>query len=121
MLQAFQVLNGMLSPVPVQSATTVGYPGAVPSVSANGSSNGIVWIVRRSSTLPSSSPAVLHAYDAANLSNELYNTLQVPGDQLNWAIKFAVPTIANGKVYVGSQSTVDVLGIRSGRQRGSGR
>ena len=118
-LKAYQISNGSLSPVPVQSVTTVGFPGAVPSVSANGSSNGIVWIVRWSSTLPSSSPAVLHAYDAANLSNELYNTLQVPADQLNWAIKFAVPTIANGKVYVGSQSTVDVLGLRPSSGNGA--
>ena len=112
-LKAYQISNGALSPVPVQSVTTVGFPGAVPAVTASGSSNGIVWIVRRSASQPSSNPAVLHAYDASDLSHELYNTLQVPADELNWAIKFAVPTIANGKVYIGSQSTIStVLGLR---------
>ena len=112
-LKAFQLSSGALSTTPVsQSTSTIGFPGSVPSVSASGSSDGIVWIVRRSASMPSTSPAVLHAYDASNLENELYNTLQRPGDQLGNAVKFVVPTIANGKVFVGSQGRLDVFGLR---------
>ena len=61
-----------------------------------------------------SGPAVLRAYDALNLANELYNSSQIPADQLDGAVKFSVPTIANGKVYVGTQSSLAVFGRRLG-------
>ncbi len=107
-LQAFQLSNGQLSPVS-QSSTPFGFPGATPSISANGSTNGIAWALQVDA-YAESGPAVLHAYDALNLSNELYNSSQTPADQLDGAVKFTVPTIANGKVYVGTQSSLAVFG-----------
>ena len=90
-------LNGIVAS---SSATTFPYPGTIPSVSANGASNGIVW------ALENGAVAVLHAYDATDLTRELYNSNQAANsrDQFGTGNKFAVPTIANGKVYVGSSS-----------------
>ncbi len=107
-LQAFSLTNGMLSSSAVsQSSTVYGYPGTTPSISANGTTNGIVWAVEKSST------AILHAYAANNLGNELYNSDQAINgrDQLGAAVKFEVPTIANGMVYVGSQTALTVFGL----------
>lgn len=83
------------------------YPGATPSISANGAANGIVWAVENQAT------AVLHAYDAANLAIELYNSNQAPGGRDNFGAgnKFIVPTVANGKVYVGTTNGVGVFGL----------
>src|SRR5216684_894147 len=83
------------------------YPGATPSISANGTSNAIVWAVENSN------PAVLHAYDAANLANELYNSSQASGsrDQFGAGNKFITPMVVNGKVYVGTGSGVAVFGL----------
>ena len=110
--KAFQMTNGQLSATPVsQAATKLGFPGASPSVSANGTSQGIVWIVQ-SDGYGSGGPGVLHAYDATNLSLELYHspTTSGPGDA-GRAIKFAVPTIVNGKVYVPGRSALTVFGL----------
>ncbi len=88
-----------------QSGNTFPYPGATPSLSANGSSNGIVWAVENGST------AVLHAYDAGNLSHELYNSRQAGArDQFGAGNKFITPTIANGRVFVGTTNGVAVFG-----------
>ena len=109
-LKAFALSNGVLSTTPVaQSTTAFAYPGATPSVSANGSSNGVVWTIERSS----SGPAVLHAHDVSNLANELYNSDQTSVDRLDSAVKFTVPTIVNGKVYVGTRTGLAVLGLLS--------
>jgi outer membrane protein assembly factor BamB len=90
-----------------QSATTFIYPGTAPAVSANGTANGIVWAHENSN------PAVLHAYDAANLANELYNSSQAAGgrDQFGAGNKFITPTITDGKVFVGTQNGVAVFGL----------
>jgi hypothetical protein len=97
---------GAPSPTSV-SATTYGFPGATPSVSSTGASNGIVWALENNSyCTPQSSgcgPAVLHAYSAASLSTELWNSTLVTTDAAGNAVKFTVPTIANGKVYVGTR------------------
>src|SRR5439155_15391527 len=87
-----------------------GYPSATPSVSANGATNGIVWAIK-SAAYADNGPQVLYAFDAADVSRELYNSSQmgdrdVPGP----AVKFAVPTVANGRVYVGTANALAVFG-----------
>ncbi len=106
-IKAFPIVNGMLATSPSsRSGHTFGYPGATPSISASGTTNGIVWVVENSS------PAVLHAYDATNLSNELYNTTQAAGGIDNFSSnKFITPMVADGKVYVGTSSSIAVFGL----------
>src|ERR1019366_1620004 len=91
-LQAFTITNAKLSTsAAAHTANSFGYPGATPSVSANGASNGIVWAVENTN------PAVLHAFDASTL-NELYNSNQAASgrDHFGNGNKFMVPTIVNG-------------------------
>lgn len=97
-------------------ATVFGQHGATPSLSANGNTNGIIWEIDNSAyvnTNPSTSgPAVLHAYDATNLADELYNSAQAGSrDQAGLALKFTSPTIANGKVFVPTGSELDIYGL----------
>ena len=115
-LKAFPFSSALLaSSASSQSATTFQYPGAMPSISANGSGNGIVWAAENGAA------ATLHAYDAANLTNELYNSNQAPGgrDQFGTGNKFITPMIANGKVYVGTISGVGVFGLLGAGAPGS--
>jgi hypothetical protein len=90
-----------------QSPTSFTYPGSSPAISANGTAAGIVWAHENSS------PAVLHAYDATNLSTELYNSNQAAKarDQFGPGNKFITPAIADGKVFVGTQTAVAVFGL----------
>src|SRR5262249_49467042 len=112
-VKAFQLTNGVLSTTPVSQTTAGwGFPGSSPSVSANGTTNGIVWTVQVTG-YKTGTPAVLHAYDAIDLTRELYNSNQTVSDRLESGVKFSTPTIANGKVYVGTQSTVVAYGILS--------
>ena len=101
-LQAWTFSQAMLQTPPSKSSESYSYPGTTPSISANGTSNAIVWAVENGS-----SGGVLHAYDATNLANELYNS----GPSAFSDNKFMVPTIANGKVYVGTPSSVVVFGL----------
>jgi hypothetical protein len=113
-IRAFQFLDARLSATPVSLTTTIfPYPGATPSISASGSTNGILWAVENSS------PAVLHAYVAENLSQELYNSNQAPNgrDQFGPGNKFMTPSIANGKVYVGTPTGVAGFGLLTGPAR----
>src|SRR5262249_20094303 len=84
-----------------QSPTSYGFPGSTPAVSALGSSsNGIVWALDNTNNCnPRCGPAVLHAYDATNLATQLWSSAKNPADGAGHAVKFTVPTIANGKVY----------------------
>jgi hypothetical protein len=106
-IYAFQFTNAKLSIAAVaQTSNSFGYPGAIPSISANNNTNGIVWAVENTN------PAILHAYDANNL-RELYNSNQAPGgrDHFGAGNKFIAPTIANGRVYVGTTAGVGVFGL----------
>jgi hypothetical protein len=105
-LEAFAVSNAKLSlPFNMRSVNTYPYPGATPSISANGTKNGILWAVENGTT------GILHAYDATNLSVEYYNSGSNPTRDQFGSNKFIVPTIVNGKVYVGTPSGVAVFGI----------
>jgi hypothetical protein len=110
-LKAFSVANGQISTTPTSASPSgYGYPGPTPSVSSNGTTNGIVWAVA-SDAYGYDGPAVLHAYDATNLGNELYRSDQTNNrDTPAAAVKFVTPTIANGKVFVGTQYSVAVYG-----------
>jgi hypothetical protein len=109
-LRAFPVANALLSTSPSsKSATVFAYPGETPSISANGTQNGIVWALENAT----SAAAVLHAYDASNLANELYNSGQAASgrDAFGNGNKFITPMIANGRVYVGTPNSVAVFGL----------
>jgi PQQ enzyme repeat len=106
-IKAFAVINAKLSRAPSsQSAGTFTYPGSTPSISANGTSNGILWAAENGHI------AVLHAYDASDLSKELYNSNQVPArDRFGAGNKFITPMIAHGRVFVGTTHGVAVFGL----------
>jgi len=107
-LKAYSLGAGQLS-LAGQSTNTFQWPGATPAISANGSSNGIVWALE---TNGSGAPVVLRAYSAADVSTQLYNSNQnLARDNPGQAVKFTVPTIANGKVYVGAQRQLSVFGL----------
>jgi hypothetical protein len=105
-LKAFTLSNATINPTPVGvGPSAIG--SSSPSISANGTSNAIVWAVQ-------ASPFTLHAYNATNVSQELYNSAQNSArDSAGSTVKFTVPTVANGKVYVGSENSLDVYGNAS--------
>jgi hypothetical protein len=106
-LKAYSIANGVMSAAPVaQSAMSYSFPGATPSISSAGTANGIVWDLQYNSA-----HGVLRAYDATTLA-ELYNSNQlVARDQLPPGVKFATPTIADGRVFVGTDGTLAVFGL----------
>ena len=102
---AIPIVNGLLSPAgDVTTSSVFDFPGVVPTISANGTSDGIMWVM----DLRFSSNAVLVAYDATTLSM-LYNS-DNGRDQAGPPVKFTTPTVANGKVYAGTQTELDVYG-----------
>jgi hypothetical protein len=106
-LKAFSVSSARLSLTPAsRSAGTFTYPGTTPGISASGTTNAIVWAVENTN------PAVLHAYDARDLSHELYNSNQAAAgrDAFGPGNKFITPTIVNGRVYVGTTNGVAAFG-----------
>jgi len=106
-IKAFPVVNARVASTPSsRSARTFGYPGATPGISASGTANAILWAVENTN------PAVLHAYDARDLTRELYNSNQAPSgrDTFGTGNKFITPTIVNGRVYVGTTNGVAVFG-----------
>jgi hypothetical protein len=112
-LKDFAVEHGQLSSLPVaRGNTTFIDPGATPTVSANGSRNGIVWVLRSKGWRSPDTNAELYAYDAANVAHELYNSEQNSArDRAGLCLRFNIPTVANGKVYIGTKREVDVYGL----------
>jgi hypothetical protein len=105
-LKAFPVASAKLASAPSsQSTHHFGYPGTTPSVSANGTANGIVWAIENSG-------AILFAYDATDLTRELYNSNQAAANRDHFSgNKFITPMVVNGKVYAGTQTSVAVFGL----------
>jgi hypothetical protein len=98
----------LLATTPVQTTDTFGFPGASPSVSASGAgSDGIVWAINSNAFCTPApracGPAVLSAYDASDVATRLWSSAGVAADAAGNAVKFTVPTIANGKVYIGTR------------------
>ena len=106
-LKSFSISNGKLSTTPIHTGASFTYPGVLPSVSANGTSNGIVWAIENTGT------AVLHAFAANDLTQELYNSNQASGsrDQFGSGNKFITPMIADGKVFAATTNSVAVFGL----------
>jgi hypothetical protein len=97
--KSFSIFNGVMSTSPSsESPDTFGFPGSTPSISANGTADGIVWIIDTATNQ-------LRAYDATNLANELFTS------SVGTAVKFTVPTIADGQVFVGSANSLDIFGL----------
>ncbi len=103
-LKEFALSNAVINPTPLgMSPTAIG--SSTPSISADGASNAIVWAMQ------ASNPFVLHAYNATNVAQELYNSSQnLARDNPGSSVKFSVPTVANGKVYVGAVGALDIYG-----------
>jgi hypothetical protein len=114
-LSAYPLSNGVLASVPsALSPETFTFPAPSPVISANGASNGILWVVDASgwgADFAAATPAILRAYQATNLGDEIYNSSVNSADAAGLAVKFAVPTVANGKVYVGTQGELSVYGL----------
>ncbi|KAA6459033.1 pyrrolo-quinoline quinone [Acidobacteria bacterium AB60] len=104
----FSSETGKFEPAPTsQSKENFDYPGTTPVLSAAGEKNAILWAI------DPARPGILHAYDPSNLSHELWNSSQAANkrDQPGRGIKFTVPTVANGKVYLGTRTELDVYGL----------
>jgi len=110
-MKQFTLQQGLLSIAPVSTGSLKsGYPGAVMGVSANGTANAILWALETDKHA-NLGPAVLRAYDAANISRELYDSTQAgPRDKAGVAVRFTAPTVANGRVYIGTATEMDVYG-----------
>ena len=115
-LRYYVLSNGIMIPDLPNSFGTrkFGFPGTTPSISANGNQDAILWAIQNAQ------PALLVAYNATNLTTELYNSSQAgQRDQMTGGVKFVVPTIANGKVYAGSQGALTVFGLLDNGSGGS--
>src|SRR5215831_15386896 len=118
-IQAFPIANGLLSTTALtRSADVFKYPGATMAISAAGSTNGVLWAIQRNSdcgvelSCDTAAPGVLKAYDASNLGTLLYSSDQMGSrDMFDFATKFSVPLVANGKVFVGSMGQLTVYGL----------
>lgn len=114
-LRAYSISGATLTAVTATGADTFGFPGATPVVSAQGASNGIVWVLNTTNNnsqngSQTAGPAQLFAYDAVSLS-QLFSSATSGTGAAATAVKFTVPTVANGKVYVGGQGAITVFGL----------
>ena len=112
-LKAYRLYGSLFSATPIsEDSKTSQYPAPTPTVSANGSTNGIVWAVFTNKNATGGA-AILRAYDAANVSRQLFDSSTKSANTAGPAVKFVVPTVADGRVYLylGTQSELDVYGI----------
>ena len=112
-LAQWRLRKGLFPDSPTrESAATYAYPGATPSISSNGDRNGVVWTIETDGKVKGGRGAVLRAHDAENVAIELYSS-GVAGkrDRTGPAVKFSVPAIADGKVFIGTQTELDIFGL----------
>jgi len=114
----FVISNGLIQTPPISAALkfSFGYPGASPVISANGTTGGILWAIN-SAAVATNGSSILRAFDATNLT-ELYDSNQFSADHPGLAVKFTVPTVANGSVYVGTGTQLAVFGLFPGGRGG---
>jgi len=112
-LRDYALQNGRLSAQPIATGPTKFVDsGATPTVSADGAKNGIVWVLSSKAWNGADQNAMLFAYDATNITREIYNSDQNPTrDRAGMALRFAIPTVANGRVYIGTKRRLDVYGL----------
>jgi hypothetical protein len=113
-VEEYSLTKGLLSTSPVSTSSfTLGFEGAPTAISANGASNAILWLIDATGVQNSpETPSVLHALNPSNLSIEYYNSNMVAADSPGMPVKFSIPTIANGKVYVGTQTQLAVYALK---------
>jgi hypothetical protein len=110
-LKSYRITGGRMSAPSLSQARSVD-PGATPVVSSNGERNGIVWAIETRTWRGADKPAVLHAFDASDVRRELYNSEMNTGrDRAGTALRFAIPTVAGGRVYVGAKGEINVYGL----------
>ena len=111
-LSQFSISNGAIStPQSAQSTNTFPPRGGIPAVAANGSTGGVVWILDINTGWQTNTPTILDAYDATNVATRLYTSPNSGPGAAGPAVKFTVPMVANGKVYVGAQYIFSVYGL----------
>jgi hypothetical protein len=120
-LRMWTMVNGLFSPATAVAQSPMRLTiGSTPSISANGNTNGILWAIARQDLLsakPGAKAAVLYAFDATNVAHQLYSSsANAVRDKPGAGVKFVVPTIANGKVYVSTQTELDVYGLLAGNK-----
>lgn len=111
---AFDTTTQQINTTPISTSAPVrfGWPGSTPSISANGNASAIVWILQTDRYWQDNGYSVLRAFDATDLSHELYDTeMSLNRDHPGVAIKFTVPTIADGQVFVGTHNELDIYGL----------
>jgi hypothetical protein len=115
-IRQFDVKDGRLS---LKTSSGAGLKGmcSTPTVSANGMRDGVLWVLRSKVWNAGDSHAVLYAFDASNASHSLYSSEQNSSrDRAGLALRFNIPTIVNGHVYVGAKREVDVYGLLASNQ-----
>jgi hypothetical protein len=111
-LTAYRIIDGRLGQDPVRGSVTTVDPGVMPVVSSNGPRDGIVWGIETRTWRGADKSAILHAFDASDVRRELYSSEMKPDrDRAALATRFAIPTVANGRVFVAGKSEVDVYGL----------
>lgn len=117
-LKAFTIKQGKVATAPSsQSSNRSRFSGGTPTVSANGTQDGIVWTLETRAWNRGGNAAILNAYDARNLAHQLYSSAENPQrDTPGTALRFTIPTVANGRVYVGTPKSVAVYGLLGPRR-----